>query len=360
MQRIIYSLIAVFTIAVAGDSVAAGEEFGTIETSGVAPFSLEHKFSLKSPYPICALAWSPDGSALAISSNYGTIVNTYSLSGARIGQFQTTGNKVGMVRSIAFGYGSALIWVPVEDFAGADAALDARDAAKGTVMKTITRTASESFNPNMTSLFALSPDQKRMAMSASMGKEVVIFGTDTGKEWHQISSVKPFYGAASLLFFPDNKTLAVGEGMGTVAIVDTSAGAITREFATYDKSYGNFSIDALAISPSQDMLLTGAGEGITSNNVTFNRVNIWHLPEGLRAHTYADTKQIFQAAWDPQNRFVAFVDTDSLTITQLDSTPYVFHVTYPYQMSALALTRDGNFLAVAGGNYVTVYTLQHY
>jgi YD repeat-containing protein len=140
-----------------------------------------------------------------------------------------------------------------------------------------------------------------------------------------------------------------------------------KEYHAYDVPYANVSIDALAVDPQQDMILTGLGAGLIDSSPeaktwekTYDRISVWKLSDGQHLTSFPDPgRQILQAAWDPRGRYVAFVDTDSLVLWHpAGSDANYIRFAYPYPAAALAITRDGGLIAVAAGNHVTVYNVK--
>jgi WD40 repeat protein len=338
----------------------------TTTVHGKPTVKLSKKFSLDFPYATIAVSWSPDGSTLGVYSNF-TKLSTFDASGHPLNEFEGNGNKGGVENS-AFIAGSSQVLFPVESAAKIDAALDIRDVATGRIVKTIDN---KSFIPGS---FAVSLDQKRVAIAGGLAKEVIIYDT---KDWHQLSTVNEFMiekkqwlANISLCFFPDGKLLAVGQSDGHFAVVDSTSGKTIKEFHAYDAPGVDDNVAGLAVSPKGDLLLTGlSGVGVTNlatpEALAWNRsdhavVSIWRISDGKEiAHLPNKNKATRQAVWDPLNRFVAFVDNDSLVVWQPEIPGENFiRIKYPSLASSLAITHDGKSLAVAAGNNVTVYNIE--
>jgi WD40 repeat protein len=341
------------------------------ETHGKLPVKLSEKFTLQFPLGATGVAWSPDSSILAVSSNVGMKLNTYDGSGHSLSEFKSEGNLGAYVNSFAFINGASQVLFPIESSSDVNAALDIRDVATGRVLKTITRTRDNNYSPNATDVLAVSHDQKRIAIGTGILQGFIVFSTDDGKQWHELSSgARGKLGATSFCFFPDGKLLAIGKGDGHFAVVDSSTGETLKEFQAYDAPGIHDNVDGLAVSPKGDLILIGLDPVAISYDVTpeasaWERSNhalasVWRISDGKQIAGFPDrNKLIRQAVWDPEGRFVAFIDTDSLVVWNPEAPGENFiRIKLPGLSTSLAISRDGKSLAVAGGHSAIVYNIK--
>jgi WD40 repeat protein len=340
------------------------------ETHGTVTVTLSKRFALDLPHYASGVAWSPDGRTLAVTSHYNSILTTYDSAGHPLNSFQSHGNKGGYFNSFGFINGSSQMLFPIESRASLDAAIDIRDVATGQIVKTITRAKDKNYAPNATDDLAVSTDQKRFAIGNGILQGFLVYGTDDGRQWHELSAVgRHEFGATSFCFFRDNRLLAVGQGDGHFMVVDSTTGKTLKDFQAYDAPGIHDDVYGIAVSPKGDMILTGIhGVAIDSDAtpaaLAWYRSNhavaqVWRVSDGKEVAGFPDKdRYVEQAAWDPKGRFVAFIDTDSLIIWQPQTAGMNYQRIKLSGLSAsLAVTPDGDSLAVAGGNIVTVYNI---
>jgi WD40 repeat protein len=339
------------------------------QTHGKLPVKLSKKFALAFPSGITAVAWSPDGAVLAAQS--GEALVAFDSSGHQLSQFKSNG-YMSSVNSLAFVNGSSQILFPIENVAKIDAALDIRDVATGHIVQTMTRVRDKVYSPNATKHLAVSPNQQRIAIATGVGQPFIVFGAADGKDWHELSVAtgNPKLGATSLCFFPDSKLLAVGKDIGHFAVVDSTSGETIKELHAYDAPVEGYhtTIDAIAVSPKGDLILTGLGGGSISGaalrspglSSDFSGASIWRVSDGKQIASFADKDRLIrQAVWDPKNRFVAFVDNNNLFVWQPEAPDENFiRISYPYYTMSLSISPDGKSLAVGGGHNVIVYNIE--
>ena len=355
---------------------------GAPESHGKLTVKLSEKFTLHFPEGVTGVEWSPDGATLGVSSDYGVRLSTYDSSGRLLSTFKSTGNYLGAyINSFSFINGASQVLFPLEDGKNYKAALDIRDVGTGRILQTITRDHTI-IHPYYS---AVSPDQKRFAIANGSGKNVVTYGSQNGADWHELSVVNVpitnagqgkqyWYGVVSLCFFPDSKLLAIGQNEGHFAIVDSTTGQTLKDFHAYDAPVEGISlnVDALAVSPKGDLLLTGvngvgtSGPAISSELTSpwlkahDGMVTVWRARDGKEVASLANPEGIIrQSVWDPRGRFVAYTNTYGFVVWQPDPPETSFiRVTLSELSVSLAITRDGKALAVAGGHKVTVYNIQ--
>jgi WD40 repeat protein len=347
---------------------------------GKPTVKLSKKLSLDLQNTTTGVAWSPDGLTLGVSSFYGPELNTFDSSGHPLNELQSNGSKGPIFNAFAFINGSSQVLFPVENAAKGDAALDVRDVATGRIVNTLTANY-------ITHSFAVSPDQKRVAIASDVVKKTNVNIYDT-KDWHELLTAnelavgkKQWIRNISLSFFPDSKLLAVGQTEGNFVVMDSTTGKTIKEFHAYDPPVEGThdNIGTIAVSPKGDLILTGLNGGGTSGEALRSDktvgwlkneipINIWRVSDGKQVASLANRqtaaltdpgKLIRQAVWDPKGRFVAFIDANSLVVWQPEIPGENFiRIKSPHLTDSLAITSDGKSLAVAAGNNVTVYNIE--
>ena len=130
------------------------------------------------------------------------------------------------------------------------------------------------------------------------------------------------------------------------------------------------------MSPDGNYLLTIAGGGGENGNVnkaeadawdmSRDDIRIWRLSDGALVASFekavpnASSKPIRQGIWDPKGRYVAFTDFNARLFLWQPMTPGGGYTTFdmPRTAYSLAAAPDGNSLAVAQGDGVTIFNIQ--
>jgi WD40 repeat protein len=336
------------------------------DVHGKPTVTLNEKFTIPVSGGASGVAWSPDGSILGVAG--GMIFSAFSSSGHYLSGFDTHGLGA-MPLSTAFLDGSKQVVFSIAGNTIRGEAIDVRDVETG---KIVHRLMGESPAHE----FSVSPDQSRVAFASYFGKKVVTYDTRT---WQPISTVTipyPRTGVASLAFFPDNKRLAIGSARWKVnelvTIVDSTTGTTLQEFEI-PISEKDGDVSGLAVSPHSDLLFVG----MSSRTIHILRLSDWAEVASLKNPGIGLTRG--QALWDPQGRFVAYADRFSAVLwqPQLSGDNFIevkfsspaekvpsfetgqIFTTDPSSAFALtlAITRDGNTLAVTHGDSVTVFNI---
>lgn len=360
--------VAIGIWAISGENALANI-FNKQEAHGKLPVKLSEKFTRSFPLAVTAVAWSPDGAVLGVATDVGTHLTTFDNSGHQLSEFQAKGNRGGTMNELSFVNEAKRVIFPPESAASDDSSFDVRDVATGNIVKSI--------RDKIAFHLAASPDQTRVAAAAGSGESINIYDT---ADWHPISIAKlnPRYGVSSLHFLPDNKSLLVGTGVGRTLVVDTVSGKILNDFASYSNQYGDYAIRAISVNPQGDFFSTATHGADTVTSRLFDsdgnlgdikkwhkdndEVRVWHVKDGKQVASFAlPDVAVDQMAWDPKNRFIAFVSNDKrLTLWQpkAGNNNYIRIPLQDFAMS-LAISPDGESLAVTHGNSVTVYTIKN-
>ncbi len=339
---------------------------GADETS----IKLTKEFDLATRGAATAVAWSPDGSALAAASWYGEDLTVWNRSGSVLNGFKRIGGGPYPDNSLAFLNGSSQLLFPPPETPDNSTCVDVWDVATGQIVKAVPGPEPDSNNyaRNRARHFVISPDQSLAAAAPTVGGMVAIYET---KNWKLIRALKIDYGVGSLGFFPDAGRLVVGAlTKGHLLIVDTASAQIIADFAPYAIKYANISIGTVAVSPDAEFILTGIGlvtipgeyylapEARTWDQMVPPAVSIWRVKDGSHVAGFKDVRApIRQVAWDPKGRFVAFVDSAAMLFIWNPKAPHdnAIRISLTDVTLSLAITRSGDRLAVTSGGGLRVY-----
>lgn len=365
-----------FALALGGIGVACPTitGFGGAESvfaaEGDSPVKLTHQFDLPTRGAATAVAWSPDGSALAAASWYGEDLTVWDKSGSVISRFKRVGGGPYVENSLAFINGSSALLFPPPQTPDTSASIDIWDVATGRVLKTVPGPAPDSANyaRNRAHHFAVSPDQSIVAATPLTGGTIAIYET---KNWELKGAFKSESAVASLGFFPDGRRLAVGlVGRGHFYIVDTALARIIADFAPYVIKFANISLGTIAVSPNAEFIVTGFGltttpgeyagvpEARTWQQSVRPAVSVWRVSDGSYVAGFGAVQHpIGKVAWDPKNRFVAFVDrSGTLFIWRpIVSENNIQRIALSGVTMSVAIDPSGDRLAVTYGGGVRVF-----
>jgi WD40 repeat protein len=287
--------------------------------------------------PVHSLAWSPDGKRLAsgngefIASNI-TDVSDFT---ARIWDV-ASGQPVRMFRSFADSV-KVVVWSPDGKMlvtGTADAALQIWDIESGQVtkaMKTRAGVAGVAWLPNGKYLIVGCSDGALQLWNATSGNLLQSASDEAGAP-PQIWSVA---------WSPDGAQVALGGQDGTVRIWDTTA---WKE--TYQLSHGS-SVKSVAWSQNGTLLASGGEDGLTQVWNWATKKAVFQLP----AQKYEDQiSPIFSLAWAPDSKRLAVADWGSVRIVDSISGHEIWRVRRGGMtvVGQVAWSPDGKWLAING------------
>jgi len=226
-------------------------------------------------YTPLAVAWSPDSSALVVTSNYGSNLTILDRSGNKLTQVRNvSGAGYGEDSLVAFVNGASQVLFHPSDKADATTVFDVRDAVTGQIVKPIEGSipTGKGVGSNRPWAFAVSHDQK-LAAVITAGWFVITYDA---KDWRKLHLMDRFKEgvALSICFSADGKELAIGHTDG-ITIIDPISGKVIRKIEAYHSKYGITGIASMAMSPDGKFLLTIAGYGAESGSI--NRAEACHL-----------------------------------------------------------------------------------
>lgn len=320
-----------------------------------------------------AVCWAPDGSALAAASWYGEDLTVWDKSGSVRSTFKRIGGGPYPFNSLAFINGASALVFPPPQTSDNSTCLDVWDVATGQILKTVPGPDPDSNNYalNRAQQFAVSADQSIVVAAPGVGGAVAIYET---KNWARTGTFKSNYAVASLALFPDGRRLAVG-GLtrGHFYIVDTASARKIADVAAYVTKFANIAIGAIAVSPDAEFVVTGFG--LTTTPAEYYRapeartweqfvppaVSVWRVSDGSHVAGFGAVQHpVRQVAWDPRNRFVAFVDSaGTLFIWQPTAAEKnIQRISLSGVTMSVAIDPSGDRLAVTYGGGVKVYGIQ--
>ena len=331
---------------------------------------------------VVALAWSPDGERLAAASAYGGRLTVWDRSGRKVVQIIRYGGGPTLGGSITFLQGSSKLVFPPAGDARSDAAVTVWDVASGKVLRSPAgpepggdRARNRAYH------FAASPDQTRLTTATSAGGpwrtyRVNLWTYDT-RNWRLTNTARIEDGVNSLAYFDGGRLIAVGSSPGRISVLDAASARLLHHFQAYDLSnLGGFDIDAIVGSPDGRWIMASVGAGYIGGPAaatpaggaqaaawekSLEPVRMLRASDGARmAALTAPTTPIRRAAWDPKGRYVAFLDyAGKLFLWRYPFSPRSYEKIDlgANNTLALAISPDGDHIAVPATNGVSVYTL---
>lgn len=227
-------------------------------------------------FRLFALAWTPDGSCLAVG---GTGTSVRILDAATLATRQVSRGHAAGVRSLAWSPdGRSLAW------ASGDGMVQVWRADDGTLAARLPLRQAHAV--------AWSPRGDLLAASSWHGRTGGTVELWETAHWAPVGTIPD--GAASLAWSPDGRHLAAG-GTSTVTIVAAASGAIERQLACRALKY------ALGLSWAPD----GARLAVGGNNP--NAVEVWDAAHGdIPLVTYRGHRSyIWCVDWSPDGHWVA-------------------------------------------------------
>jgi WD40 repeat protein len=337
------------------------------------PVKLTQELDLPTRGAATAVTWAPDGSALAAASWYGEDVTVWDRSGSVRSTFKRIGGGPYVFNSLAFVNRASALVLPPPQTPDNSTCLDVWDVATGQILKTVPGPDPESTNyaRNRAQQFAVSADQSIAAAAPGIGRNIAIYET---KNWSRTGTSKSNDAVASLALFPDGRRLAVGGlTQGHFQIVDTASARTVADVAAYVTKFANISIGTIAVSPDAEFVATGIGhtmipgeyyqapEARTWEQLVPPAVSVWRVSDGSHVAGFGAVQHpVRQVAWDPKDRFVAFVDSGStLFIWQPTAAKdNIQRISLSGDTMSVSVDPSGDRLAVTYGGGVRVYRIQ--
>jgi WD40 repeat protein len=371
---------AVIVITVVLGVVGGGLSFGAVslERHGELNLTVREVARWRPHWPnpvgyrqTLAIAWSPDGSKLAIAYNWGTRIKIIDPSGKELATAEVP-NGPNITTSLAFLSGSSqVLYVGQETRSIKRDAFTLFDAQTGELLRTIPGpNPGHADLPNYARDFAVSPDGKLVVTTLYGGGPIIVYRTDN---WNVIRRVDAI-SASAPIFLADSRRVIVSTLPSQFMVFDALDGTILRTFKVPETDDLNSTsltsprttpAATIAISPDQKLAFAGTQwKFVTNERETIDphgAAQVFQLTDGVRRAAFdLATPDIRRAAWDPNNRFVAFVDNGShLFLWQpLARQMSYIKIDLPSSAWSLAISPDGFRIAVSSEGGVIIYEIR--
>ena len=176
---------------------------------------------------------------------------------------------------------------------------------------------------------------------------LTIYSTQTGKILQTLQVVSPTTAA----FSPDGKQVVVGDYSGTLTFFDTATGAVAQKITVYDyKRYSSASIDMIVYSPDGEMLVINANR-LTQPSprhpdaVRDTPIAVIQISTGAIVATYPEDAVLWDAAWSPDEQFIALAAHDGTIRLWNTDDPGIGTLIPDVDPHCMAFSPDGKKLA---------------
>jgi RNA polymerase sigma factor (sigma-70 family) len=272
-----------------------------------------------------AIAFSPDGKTVATASYDQTVRLWESATGKETAQL--TGHESGVLCVAFAADGKTLA------SGGSDGKLRLWDLA--TAKETNQFDAEEGRRGDVAGV-SFSPDGKRVAACAVTSRVVRVFDIASGKETHTF----PGGWFRCVVFSPDGKTLAAGDGYNAIHLWEMPSGKILQPAEAHDSG-----VHCLTLSPDGATLAAGT---------YWKNVQLWDMKTGrplrrLEGHEHS----VYPVVYSPDGRHVASGSRDGTARVWDAATGKELHKFFSYDgdkvgqvwVYGLAFSPDGKHLA---------------
>lgn len=274
--------------------------------------------------PVTSLAYSPNGSILAVGTGKGPIILWDSASGKEIGRLVGHGNTV---LGLAFSPDGQTLASGSQDYS-----IRLWDVARLKEVRVIRR-------PEAVYNVAFSHDGKMLA-AAGWYYEFNLFDVATGGQVRQVSIPDM---AMALVFAPDNKTVIGGirEGRAGGRMIRRWDVGTGKEIAAWPGHTRN--LTSLALSPDGRVLASGAEDG---------KVGLWDLVTGQSIYWLLGHKNpVSSVAFSPDGRLVASAGGDkSVRIWDVAGGKEIRRFDHLDHVRPVSFSPNGKTLAIGGAD----------
>ena len=335
-------------------------------TTGTLIKTLSHK-SDRNISPINSVAFSPDGTRIAMGDNQGGLLWNV-VTGTLIGTL--AGKRVESVtfspdgRTIAGGHNLVHDSAPLTLWDGATGAfkealhpterliMDVAYSPDGTILACATTDGRVIlwdvaaglpidtfvvFDGNTPNVVAYSPDGKSIAVGAA--RKVSIWDAATSRRRHFLSG--HIDSIRSIAYSPDNRTVASGSDDGTVRFWNASTGALRHTITGHTNK-----VNAVAYSPDGNTLAIGGAYSV-------NTVGLWDVATStLKNSLEIDTtgfgwSYVVSLAFSPDSSTIAGGNYQETYLWDVATHKIIRRLEWSYRSRGITYSPDGS--AIAGG-----------
>jgi DNA-binding beta-propeller fold protein YncE len=284
-------------------------------------------------------AFSPDGAKLAVHSNGQSKVVIWNNDGEIIGEPGTRHAEASLVAPLFVSGGGQIV---ILEGNAQNIAFSVLDATTGAVVH-------EEPAPDQAGAaraLAMSPDGSVLVVAFYQGRvPIALYATSN---WSPLRLLDGLPGGSMIMaddlsFDREGKRLAIGL-IGNIIVVDAATGDVVQRVSSAPGK--------LALSPDGSLIAVARGFE--------HEVCVLRVADGKEVASYATDDFIYYVEWDPLGRFLAFETFDMLHLWN----PFgpgrneaTIRLRGGGATLGLALTRDGSKLAVANGDYVSIFEI---
>jgi WD40 repeat protein len=317
--------------------------------------------------PLNAVAWAPDGTQLAVLSQYGSRINVISVNNwSIVRRIERAGNAYSQ-NSFSFldngqiitsspqvnaeNPGSLMLW-GVNGLVAGYFPADLNDANFSGIR----------LSPAL--IFVASRDRAFVAaVNGATSREILVFDSVSRRLIRSIDFSQPLRATGfprSLAFSPDNKKLAVGMSGGAVYIFDVNNGELQKTFVVSPR---DMSCSAIVYSPNGEFIATGRAKNVNLPESNLFSVDIWRaetnvLVRSLEGETVSfgpnrETTNVTSLDWSATRDELAIGDFISVRVWRHPATKpdLAFSQSIRSGAYSVAFSPDGT-LAIAGDDVV--------
>ena len=186
--------------------------------------------------------------------------------------------------------------------------------------------------------YSFSPDSRIVAVTSDQSFSVPLWDVETGRLRASLDLPKmKAWGAGSVAFSPDGRTLANVSASSLAYIWDLTAGKISHVLEGHGET-----IDVLAFSPDGSLLATGGKD---------YSVQLWDVTTGRRVARLQHAGHVLRLAFSRDGRYLATgCDDRTALLWDVKSAELIAELPHRGTVWSLAFSPDGSLLATGSDN----------